>query len=367
MSPTSARRRRGRTSASPRDAIALVRKQGDLKAVSPAEQHTAGEGRRAEPLADAVERAVHRGGRRLAERKRQLDGVVVRQVAEGDADQGDAALLDDRQGVVQQRSAGRQQDDGVGRRLVQRVRPGCPRQIVEPKTKRHRSCDAVRRAQATREPVDQRDQVDVELIGRPRAAGEGALGADRVPTLADLDASRVSVVRQGVQMAARSAPEDRDQLVLVEPRHIPTVVSDRSRSFLAVTAPTPHSRSTGSACRNASSSPTGTTSSPSGLATPLATFARNFVRARPTVTAIPTRSRTCVRSFAAMSLGLPEIRLRPPTSRNASSIERPSTNGVVSRKTSNMASLAWLYASIRGRTTTASGQSLRAWVSPIGV
>ena len=91
------------------------------------------------------------------------------------------------------------------------------------------------------------------------------------------------------------------------------------------------------------------------------------MRATPTVTGIPTRSRTSARSRAAISSGVPEIRRRPPTSRNASSIDRPSTSGVVSRKTSNIAVLASEYASIRGRTTIAWGHRRRACVSPIGV
>ena len=52
--------------------------------------------------------------------------------------------------------------------------------------------------------------------------------------------------------------------------------------------PTPHSRSTGSGCRNSSSRSAATTSRPSGLATALATLARNFVRATPTVIGRPT-------------------------------------------------------------------------------
>ena len=84
----------------------------------------------------------------------------------------------------------------------------------------------------------------------------------------------------------------------------------------------------------------GPRSSPSGLATPLATLARNFVRATPTVIGRPTRSRTSRRSRAAISFGVPAIRPSPPTSRNASSIESPSTSGVVSSKISNTALLA---------------------------
>ena len=67
--------------------------------------------------------------------------------------------------------------------------------------------------------------------------------------------------------------------------------------------------------------------------TPLATLARNFVLATPTVMGKPTRSRTSRRSRSAISTGVPEIRFMPRTSRNASSIESPSTSGVVSSKT----------------------------------
>jgi hypothetical protein len=41
-----------------------------------------------------------------------------------------------------------------------------------------------------------------------------------------------------------------------------------------------------------------------------------------------------------MSIGSPAIRRRPLTSRNASSIDKPSTIGVVSSNTSNTALLA---------------------------
>ena len=64
------------------------------------------------------------------------------------------------------------------------------------------------------------------------------------------------------------------------------------------------------------------------------------MRATPTVIGRPTRSRTSARSRAAISVGVPAIRRRPPTSRKASSIEMPSTSGVVSSNTSNTALLA---------------------------
>ena len=76
------------------------------------------------------------------------------------------------------------------------------------------------------------------------------------------------------------------------------------------------------------------------MATPLATLARNFVLATPTVIGRPTRSSTSRRSRTAISVGVPEIRRSPRTSRNASSIDSPSTSGVVSSNTSNTALLA---------------------------
>jgi hypothetical protein len=108
-------------------------------------------------------------------------------------------------------------------------------------------------------------------------------------------------------------------------------------------------------------------SSPSGLLTALATLARNLVRATPTEMASPTSARTRARSRTAISSGVPAIRRSPPTSRKASSIEIPSTSGVVSRKIAKTALLASEYASIRGGTTTASGHSSRACLPPIAV
>ena len=118
----------------------------------------------------------------------------------------------------------------------------------------------------------------------------------------------------------------------------PTVWMPSRCSFSAVTAPTPHSRSTGSGSRNASSRSGSTTSSPSGLLTALATLARNLVRATPTEMASPTSARTRSRNRTAICSGVPAMRRRPPTSRNASSMESPSTSGVVSRKIANTCS-----------------------------
>ena len=91
------------------------------------------------------------------------------------------------------------------------------------------------------------------------------------------------------------------------------------------------------------------------------------MRATPTVMGRPTRSMTSRRSPTAISSGVPEMRRNPPTSRNASSIDSPSTTGVVCRNTSKTALLAAEYADIRGRTTIACGHNRRAWWPPIAV
>ncbi len=111
---------------------------------------------------------------------------------------------------------------------------------------------------------------------------------------------------------------------------------------MAVFSPTPHSRSTRIGRRNASSPSGGTSSSPSGLALPEATLARNFVRATPTLTARPASSWTRRRSRCATATGDPTLRRSPPTSRNASSIDTGSTIGVTSRNTANTSALAAL-------------------------
>ena len=87
----------------------------------------------------------------------------------------------------------------------------------------------------------------------------------------------------------------------------------------------------------------------------------------PTVIGSPTSSSTRRLSRTAISRGAPAIRRMPRTSRNASSIDSPSTSGVVSRKMSNTALLASEYAVNRHGTTTASGHSASARRPPIAV
>jgi hypothetical protein len=81
----------------------------------------------------------------------------------------------------------------------------------------------------------------------------------------------------------------------------------------------------------------------------------------------PTLDSTSARSRCAISNGVPRIFRNPPTSRNASSIDNPSTSGVVSSNTLNTALLASEYADIRGSTTIAPGHRRSAWPPFIAV
>ena len=108
----------------------------------------------------------------------------------------------------------------------------------------------------------------------------------------------------------------------------PIVFTRYSARATAVFSPTPHSRPIGSGARNASSSPGGTTTRPSGLRRSDAILATSFVRATPTDAVRPTSSRTSSLIRRAIAGPSPNSAAEPVTSRNASSIEIGSTSGV---------------------------------------
>ena len=104
-------------------------------------------------------------------------------------------------------------------------------------------------------------------------------------------------------------------------------------------APRPPQRPTGSGCRNATTSATGTTSSPSGLAP--GGCGRNELGARHAHRGhwAPAR-RGCARGSARRSGPVGPACAPPGTSRNASSRAGGSTNSVIDRKTSMIPALA---------------------------
>ena len=221
---------------------------------------------------------------------------------------------------------------GVEGRVRQRVRPGRAGEVVEAQAQDDRAARPAGLAHATGDAVDQPDERRVQLLepsvaGR-RTARRSSRGGGRPSRGADRGCARA---RRGAgPRPGRGAARARPPRAMQPGRRSRF---RRARSFREVTGPTPHSRSTGRGWRKASSARGGTTSRPSGFATPLATLARNFVRATPTVIGSPTRSSTFRFNREAISLGVPAIRSIPRTSRNASSIDSPSTSGVVSSKT----------------------------------
>ena len=107
---------------------------------------------------------------------------------------------------------------------------------------------------------------------------------------------------------------------------------------------------------------TGTTSSPSGLDRVEASLARNFVGATPTEQVMPCSSAIRARIHSPIQAGRPSRRQAPPTSRNASSMDSGSTSGVIDRNTAITPADTSAYVDMFGGTTTACGQSRRAWV-----
>ena len=168
------------------------------------------------------------------------------------------------------------------------MRSSRAREVVEPKPQHDGAADPTGGAHPTGDAVDQPDEHRVDVVGRTRRAAERVLRPDRAPAAA----APAPAEDRGCGRARGGAgptPGRASRRASASPSRAtsPTVVIPLPWSLSAVTGPTPHSRSTGSGWRKASSPSGGTTSRPSGLATPLATLARNFVRATPTVIGRP--------------------------------------------------------------------------------
>src|ERR687898_432631 len=263
-------------------------------------------------VAHVVDRLVEQELVARVERQWQLQLVVVLQVRDCDSDECQTALFDQRRGRSEKAARDGEHGFRVRGRLRERVRACGACEVVEPEPEHDGPADPAGFPHPARDAVDKRDDVGIDVL--EPAASTRPLRADRAPALPRPHRTRVEIVRQRVQVA-----------------------------------------------------PGGTTSNPSGFATALATLARNFVRATPTVIGSPTRSRTSRRSRSAIFTGAPKARSIPLTSRNASSIDRPSTRGDVSPKSSNPAQLASTYAEKRGLTTTACRHRARARRSLIAV
>ena len=201
-----------------------------------------------------------------------------------------------------------------------------------------------------------------------RAARARDWAPDRAPPHARPHPSRVTVVRERVQLAARR-PAERSRSASPRPAarpgrrwsiadcaqllrghlHRPPRALDRQRK------------------KEVQLSVGGTTQQPVGLGGWAGDLREELGPGDPTEIARPTsRQHSRYEAGMAISLGGPRRPARrPPTSRNASSMEMPSTSGVVSAKMPKTARLASEYASNRGRTTIASGHSRNACRPPM--
>ena len=308
-----------------------------------AEQHGPGDRGRAEPVADVVERGVEGAAASPVERQRELDGAVVVEVADRDADQREALRSRSSAGAVASSAAS-------AARIVAvcAVGPGsvCERVAREKSSKRSRSTTVrptrpaarMRRVTRSTRPTS----VASMVAGRRRRPAERALRRRSSAAAGPTCTGRGSRLWAS---AWRWRPDARPSMATsvasASWATSPTVVIPRSCSLAAVTGPTPQSRSTGErveegqlavgrhhqqavglghAARHLGQELGAGDADGDGQADPLEHVARA--------------------AASAISTGVPETRRRPPTSRNASSIDSPSTSGVVSSNTSNTALLA---------------------------
>ena len=291
----------------------------------------------------------------------ELRRKIVAEVGDRDPDQRQTAALDHRLRGLEQAAGGREEGLASRRRVRQRVRARRAREVA--------------RSAAAGRPCGRRD--------RPRAGGAAtrstsatSVGVElRRATVRDRPSARcdpierrrrpvahgprIAVVGQRVQVAARGPSEHRRPACSRRRGR----ARRRSSGRGCVASPRSPGRrpraarpAAGAGTRARSSG--GTTSSPSGLATRARHLgqelrARDAHRDRQADLLADAAAQRAPRSRPAS----PRSRSSPRTSRNASSIDSPSTSGVVSSKIAihRLARLA-RRPSIRGGTTTACGQ-----------
>ena len=184
-------------------------------------------------------------------------------------------------------------------------------------------------------------RVSVDLAGRPRAPPERPLRPDRPPAPARPDTPSVVVVRERVQVPARGAAEHRDERLLRELRDLtdrpdPAVV--QARRGLRPDAPQPLDRKRVEEPElplgRDDEQPVGLRDAARDLGEELRPRDADRDRETDALAHVPTQPRRDLGRRSRRSAACPR------TSRNASSIESPSTSGVASSNTANIALLA---------------------------
>ena len=191
------------------------------------------------------------------------------------------------------------------RRLAQRVRAGGPVEVGEAQPQHDRAAHPVGRPQPAGHPVDQRRPAPrpppraCATAGPAPAASRSSAAAGRAPRAAGRGCApaRAGAARR----RGRAATPARPRAARPPRRRCGAPRRAASPAVTVADAPQPLDRQRVQELQLPSG---GTTSSPSGLATPLATLARNFVRATPTRDRQPDLARAPARrSRAAISVG----------------------------------------------------------------
>ena len=248
----------------------------------------------------------------VLERQRELDGAVVGEVAERDPDEGEALAA---RSTASRRRAACAPSRGSSA-SARSPRTGCARA----------SRASSRRSAAGASPCGTRGG-PLAAAGASRSTiattvasmSSGDLGVRRPSARCEpIDRRRRPRTRRGSRLCASAwmwrpaaRPSSSTSARSSAPATSRTVARPAARSLREVTGPTPQRYSMGRGWRKPSSLPGGTTSRPSGFATALATFARNLVRATPTVIGSPTLAPHLAAQPARDLLGRAEHRLHP--------------------------------------------------------
>ena len=208
-----------------------------------------------EPVAHVVERRVERalarGARTAASSWTAPSSLEVRDARSRPASGPARSII----GVAAASSAARRREDraGLAPSPAAACASGSParsrRSAAAATTVRHaRRAARIRRASRSTSAT----RIASTSSERPRPAARARAARRSSRAAARPHAPRVAVVRERVQVAARRRGRASRRARASSSRATsPTVVIPRACSFAAVTRPTPHSRSTGSGCRNA--------------------------------------------------------------------------------------------------------------------
>ncbi len=221
------------------------------------------------------------------------------------------------------------------------ARSGGLREVAVAEAQHDRAAHPVAVAQAPGEPVDDLSEEEVEFFGRARAAAERALGADGSAAPRGVDRAWIPQPGQRVQVRAGRPAQQSLGGRGFELGQLPDGVDAEPVQLLGghgADPPQPFDRQREQELLFPlgfdDEQPVGFADGARDLGEELGPRdSHRDRRARP--------PRAPARAIAPRpARACPTMRRRPPTSRNASSMESPSTSGVVSRKIANTSRLA---------------------------